>query len=87
MREPGHLLRAPVLLLTLYSPKCLEEEFCELRLLGILRTSVLPWCSDVLLCHSAHTLPSHRSMLASLRVQLRPREGAGQLPVLLLDEG
>jgi len=37
------------------------------------------------LCPGAHTLPSHRSMLPSLRGQLTPREGAGQLPVLLLE--
>src|SRR5215211_4169493 len=36
------------------------------------------------LCSRAHTLVSHRSMLRSLRGQLGPREGAGQLPALLL---
>src|SRR5215212_8184168 len=34
------------------------------------------------LCSRAHTLVSHRSMLRSLRGQLGPREGAGQLPAL-----
>jgi hypothetical protein len=32
MREPGLLLKAPVLLLTLYSPECVEEEFSEVHL-------------------------------------------------------
>jgi hypothetical protein len=39
------------------------------------------------LCHGAHTFPPHRSMLPSLRGQPTPREGAGQLPALLLDLG
>ena len=64
-----------------YSPECVEEEFCELRHNGVLRSSALP------LCPGAHTLPSDRSMLPSLRGQLTPREGAGQLPALLLDQG
>src|SRR5919107_72658 len=64
-----------------YSPKCRELEFCELRLLGILRSSALPWC------FRAHTLPSYRRMLRPSHGQRTPREGAGPLPVLLLDQG
>src|SRR5829696_4443047 len=36
-----------------YSPECVEEEFCELRRDGVLGSSALPWCSDVL-CALAH---------------------------------
>ena len=48
----------------------------ELRIDGVLGSSVLPWCSR------AHTSPSYRSMLPLFRGQLRLREGAGQLPAL-----
>ena len=41
--------------------------------------------SELSLCSGAHTLPSDRRMLPSLRGRLRPREGAGLLPVLLLE--
>src|SRR5215203_5839664 len=53
--------------------------YADLRIHGVLRSSAPP------LCHSAHTSPSHRSMLASLRGLLTLREGAGLLPALLLD--
>src|SRR5829696_5091526 len=43
-----------------YSPECVEVEFCELRLDGVLGSSALPLCSR------AHTLLSHRRMLHSL---------------------
>src|SRR5215217_9790157 len=46
--------------------------------------SLVPWRT---LCYGAHTSPPHRSMLPSLRGQPTPREGAGQLPALLLDQG
>src|SRR5829696_1894304 len=59
--------------------------FTGVRGIRILGSSELPWYSDDLLCHSAHTSPSHRSMLASLRGLLTLREGAGLLPALLLD--
>jgi hypothetical protein len=39
------------------------------------------------LCAGAHTLASHRSMVPSLRGPLTSREGAVQLPALLLDLG
>jgi hypothetical protein len=59
----------------------------ELRQNGVLRSSALPVCSDVFLCPGAHTLAAERRMLRSLRGQSMPREGAGQLPALLLDRG
>jgi hypothetical protein len=65
----------------------LGRGYAELRHNGVLGSSALSWCSDVFLCHSAHTLPSHRCTLPSLRAQLRPREGAGQQPALLLYQG
>jgi hypothetical protein len=37
------------------------------------------------MCLEAYTLPLDRVMLLPLRGRLRPREGAGQLPVLLLE--
>jgi hypothetical protein len=46
--------------------------FCEVR-----RRFLVLWRT---LCHGAHTLPLERSMVPSLRGQLTPREGAGQLP-------
>src|SRR5215203_4643297 len=47
---PGLLRGAPA---RLYSPKCLEGKFCELRVDGVLRSSSLSRCSDVL-CAMAH---------------------------------
>jgi hypothetical protein len=38
-------------------------------------------------CSSAQTSPLDMSMVSSLRGHLTPREGAGQLPALLLDQG
>jgi hypothetical protein len=38
-----------------HSPECVEKEFCELRLLGILRSS------------SKHSSPIHRRVLTWLR--------------------
>ena len=35
----GKLSIACVALLSLYSPNCLEEEFCELPIYGVLRSS------------------------------------------------
>jgi hypothetical protein len=35
----GHSATSPILRI-LYSPKCVEREFCELRLLGILGSSL-----------------------------------------------
>src|ERR687890_1563563 len=57
------------------NPNFAESPECELRLNGVLGSSAL------LLCSRAYTLASHRSMMRSLRDQLRPHEGAGQLPV------
>ena len=54
---------------------------------GILRSSCGPFVLCRTHCSSAHNPSSHRSMLPLLRGQLTPREGAGQLPVLLLDLG
>src|SRR5215217_7987985 len=61
--------------------------FCEveLPLYGVLRSSgafLMLWSTY---CAGAHTFPSARDMLRSLRGQLTPREGVGQLPTLLLD--
>ena len=67
--------------LVLYSPECVEGKLCELRHNGVLRRSALPLCSR------AHTFSSARSMVSSLRGLLMLREGAGRLPVLLLDLG
>src|SRR5215217_2819118 len=54
-----------------YSPKCVEGEFCELRLLGILGSSGAFLVLFRTLCPGAHTLPSHKGMLPSLRGQLK----------------
>src|SRR5215203_3920696 len=51
----------------LYSPECVEGEFCELRHDGVLRSSALPWCSG------AYTCSSERRMLRSSRGQQRCR--------------
>jgi hypothetical protein len=40
----------------LYSPECVELEFCELRLLGILGSSAAFLVFWRTLCHSVHTL-------------------------------
>ena len=71
-----------------YSPECVEEEFCELRHNGVLRSSGLPWGSDVF-CAPAH-IHSPKPGVCCLRYvasRMTPREGAGQLPALLPDEG
>jgi hypothetical protein len=57
------------------------------RGIGVLGNSGASLVLFRILCHGAHTSPSVKSMLPSLRGQLTPREGAGQLPVLLLDLG
>jgi hypothetical protein len=54
---------------------------------GVLRNSGTPFVLWGTYCASAHTLPSHKSMMPLLRAQLTPRKGAGQLPALLLDQG
>src|SRR5215212_9951581 len=69
-----------------YSPECVEGKFYEIQLplYGVLRSSgafLVLWDTY---CAGAHTFPSARSMLRSLRGQLPPREGVGQLPTLLL---
>jgi hypothetical protein len=69
--------------------------FTGVRRIGILGSSHVRSSSKFgaflvlrrVLCHGAHTLTSLRSMLSSLRAQLRPREGTGPLPALLLDQG
>jgi hypothetical protein len=58
-------------------PNFAQTAFSEIRgFLGTL-TGVL--------CQSAHIFPSAGSMMYPLRGQPMPREGAGRLPVLLLD--
>src|SRR5215210_6030392 len=64
-----------------------EGEFCELPLYGVLRSSALPWCPDVF-CALAHIHSPRTQVCCIHRVaQLTPREGAGSLPALLLDQG
>ena len=48
-----------------YSPQCVEYEFCELRMYGVLGSSVLPWCS-VVLSAMAHR-PSPKTGVCCLR--------------------
>src|SRR5215211_3136023 len=74
MRDPSQ--RYPC-----YSPYCVEGKFCELRVDGVLRSSSAP------LCHGAHTFAQDGRMLHSSRGTATPREGAGSLPALLLDQG
>jgi hypothetical protein len=55
----------------LYSPKCSEVEFYEVRRDGVLRSSALSWCSDVFCAlehiHSPHTGVSYLRYVASRR--------------------
>src|SRR5215208_6690163 len=71
-----------------YSPECVEWAFSEVRTHGVLRSSALSWCSEVF-CAMAHIHSPHTGVccLRYVASRLTPREGAGQLPVLLLDQG
>src|SRR5215212_11217864 len=69
-----------------YSPKCVEWGFSEVELpiYGVLGSSGASLVFWRVLCHSAHTFPSHRSTLRLLRGRWTPREGSGQHPGSLL---
>src|SRR5215216_7071544 len=62
--------------------------FAELPLYGVLGSSAPSWCSDVF-CAIAHIHSPQRGVCCVRYVASRmtPREGAGPLPVLLLDLG
>jgi hypothetical protein len=50
-----------------YSPECVEEEFCELRYNGVLRSSGAFFVRCGTYCSGAHTFSSARSMVRSSR--------------------
>src|SRR5215207_6418764 len=74
-------MRAPVLLICPIQPTSWKGDSANFAITEFSEVRAL------VLCSRAHTLASHRSMLRSLRDQLRTREGAGPLPALLLDLG
>src|SRR5215208_6342666 len=77
-----------------FSPNVGEEEFCELRLLGILGSWTSTFRSSKKFAKNNALNGTKFIRNSSLSITLQPscgqrtpREGAGQLPALLLDQG
>src|SRR5215204_6167887 len=71
-----------------YSTNFAYLEFYELRLNGVLGSSSAPTLCSVALTVLAHIHSLRTQVCCIHRVaQLTPREGAGSLPALLLDQG